>query len=222
MQLNVLELFAGSRSIGKVCKGQGWNVFSVDWTPYENINLVIDIELLTPDKITFIPDYIHLSPDCTTYSIAAIGTHRNGTEPKTEYAKKSDRVNIAALKLVDYYLQLNPKLIFTIENPRGMLRKMPFMKGLPRQTVWYCRYGDLRAKPTDFWCNNFKSIFNLQGWEPKRVCFNNNKSCHHEPSPRSSKHSGTQGLKNAYQRSTIPELLCIEIIESVKRKFENG
>jgi len=219
MQLNVLELFAGSRSIGKVCQDQGWNVFSVDWEPYENINLAIDIELLTPELIPFIPDYIHLSPDCTTYSIAAIGTHRNGTEPKTDYAKKCDRVNKAALNLVNYYLQINPKLIYTIENPRGMLRKMPFMKGLPRATVWYCRYGDQRAKPTDIWSNNIKSIFNLQGWEPKSVCFNNNKKCHHEASPRSSHHSGTQGLKNSYQRSTIPELLCVELVESIKRVF---
>ena len=36
--MNVLELFAGSRSIGKVAKDLGMNVFSVDWKNYENIN----------------------------------------------------------------------------------------------------------------------------------------------------------------------------------------
>jgi site-specific DNA-cytosine methylase len=218
MKLKVLELFAGSRSIGKICDGLGWDVFSVDWEPYENINLCIDIELLTPDLIPFIPDYIHLSPDCTTYSIAALSRHRNGIIPKTDYAKKCDRVNKKALDLVAYYLKINPKLIYTIENPRGMLRKMPFMLSLPRVTVWYCRYGDKRAKPTDIWSNNIKNIFNLNGWEPKPICFNNNVKCSHEKAPRGSK-MGTQGYSSSYTRSTIPKNLCLEIIESIKRVY---
>jgi site-specific DNA-cytosine methylase len=215
--INVLELFAGSRSIGKVCQDQGWNVFSVDWKKYENINLAIDIEYLTIQHIPFIPDYIHLSPDCTTYSIAALSTHRNGIEPKSDYAKKCDRVNKIAIDLVHHYLKINSKLIYTIENPRGMLRKMPFMKGLPRKTVWYCRYGDKRAKPTDIWSNNIKTLFNLDGWDPKPVCFNNNKNCHHDKCPRGTTNSGTQGLSNSYNKSTIPKNLCLEIIESIKR-----
>jgi len=42
--MKVLELHAGSRSIGKAAESLGMNVFSVDWTNYENIDLVIDIE----------------------------------------------------------------------------------------------------------------------------------------------------------------------------------
>lgn len=86
--MNVLELFAGSRSVGKVAESLGMNVFSVDWTPFDGINLVTDIEYLTKEQIPFIPDIIWCSPDCSTYSIVAIRTHRNQTEPKTEYAKK--------------------------------------------------------------------------------------------------------------------------------------
>jgi hypothetical protein len=86
--MNLLELHAGSRSIGKVAEKLEMNVFSVDWTNYENINLVIDIEKLKPTDIPFIPDIIWTSPDCTTYSIAAISHHRNGTIPVSEYAKK--------------------------------------------------------------------------------------------------------------------------------------
>lgn len=210
--MNVLELFAGSRSFGRNSEILGHKVFSVDWEKYEGINL--DIEFLTPEHIPFVPDFIHLSPDCTTYTIAAISTHRNGTEPKTEYAKKCDRVNIHALQLVNYYLKINPNLKFTIENPRGMMRKMPFMKGLPRVTVWYCQYGDDRAKPTDIWGNNIYSLFNQDGWKPRPECHNGNTNCHHQPAARGSK-TGTQGKKGSYERSKIPDELCIDILKSI-------
>lgn len=213
--MNVLELFAGSRSFGKAAESLWHKVFSVDWEKYEGIDLAIDIEFLTAEHIPFIPDFIHLSPDCTTYTIAAISTHRNGIQPKTEYAKKCDGVNIAALMLVYKFMTLNPRLVFTIENPRGMLRKMPFMQWLQRVTVWYCQYGDDRAKPTDIWSNNIYSLFNPTGWKPRPECHNGNKNCHHEAAPRDSK-TGTQGKKGSYERSRIPEQLCIEILQSIK------
>ena len=155
--MNVLELFAGSRSIGNTAEKLGMNVFSVDWTPYDKIDLSIDIELLTKDHVPFIPDIVWASPDCTTYSIAACSTHRNNSiEPKTDYAKKCDNVNKNYLNLIKEWLEINPNMVFYIENPRGMMRKMPFMKGLQRVTVWYCAYGDSRAKPTDIWSNNIQ------------------------------------------------------------------
>lgn len=43
MKNNLIELFAGSRSIGNEAERQGLNVFSVDWAEYENIDLSIDI-----------------------------------------------------------------------------------------------------------------------------------------------------------------------------------
>ena len=39
--MNILELFAGSRSIGKVGDKLGMNVFSVDWEKYEDIDLCL-------------------------------------------------------------------------------------------------------------------------------------------------------------------------------------
>lgn len=209
--MKILELFAGSRSVGRNAEKMGHEVFSVDWENYPGINLSIDIEELRPEQIPFIPDIIWASPDCTTYTIAAISTHRNGTEPKSEYAIKCDRVNQHFLKLTSHFLNINPDLKFYIENPRGMLRKMPFMSGIPRETVWYCRYGDNRAKPTDIWSNNIYSIFNPNGWRPRPECFNGNEKCHHESAPRGSK-TGTQGKKNAHERSRIPDELCIEIL----------
>lgn len=211
MRVKLLELFAGSRSVGRVAEQLGYDVFSVDWKPYQGINLSMDIEYIKPSDIPFIPDVIWLSPDCTTYSIAAISSHRDGTLAVSEYAKKCDRVNKVAIDLVSYYLGLNEDLVYYIENPVGMFRKMPFVKGLEKATVWYCKYGDTRAKPTDIFSNNIYSLFNEDGWIPKGRCFNGNTRCHHESAPRGSK-TGTQGKANYYERSRIPETLCKEIL----------
>ena len=100
------------------------------------------------------------------------------------------------------------------------------MLGIPRTTVWYCRYGDIRAKPTDLWSNNIFNLFNQKGFISK-TCFNNNKKCHHESAPRGStikklkekgiivKKGGTQAKKNNYERSKIPYELCKEILLSL-------
>lgn len=213
--MNLLELHAGSRSVGKVAENLGFKVFSIDWTDYENINLVIDIEQLKPEHVPFIPDVIWTSPDCTTYSIAAISHHRNGTQPVSDYAKKCDAVNFHQIEIINYYLKLNPNLKFFIENPRGMMRKMPFVKGIDRATIWYCRYGDDRAKPTDIFTNHLFSVFNPNGWLPKHECFNGNKNCHHQRAPRGSK-TGTQGRAGSYERSVIPSALVYEILNSCK------
>jgi len=212
----VLEVFAGSRSIGNKADQLGMKVFSVDWTPYDKIDLVIDVEEMEINHVPFIPDFGWFSPDCTTYTIAAISTHRNGTEPKSDYAKKCDKVNKHFIGLIKQLIEINPNFIFFIENPRGMLRHMPFMKDFKRHTVWYCQYGDDRAKPTDIWTNS-------KTWIPRKMCRNYkydkdgniiDKHCHHESARRGAK-TGTQGKKGSYERSKIPEQLCEEILRSL-------
>ena len=206
--MKVLELFAGSRSIGKAAHSLGYSVFSVDVKPFDKIDLVKDIEFLKPDEIPFKPDIIWASPPCTTYSIAAISHHRDNGKPKTDFASKSDRLVLNTLALIKHF-----NCDYYIENPRGYLRKMNFMKGLPRVTVWYCKYGDIRAKPTDIFSNNiYNPMFNPNGWKPRQQCFNGNTKCHHEEAPRGSR-TGTQGLKNNYERSIVPEELCNEILK---------
>lgn len=206
--MNVLELFAGSRSIGKVAESLGMNVFSCDWKPFENIDFIGDIENLNISDLPFTPDFVWASPDCTTYSIAACSTHRsNSIEPKSEYAVKCDRVNIHFINIIKELLIINPNMVFFIENPRGMLRKMPFMQEFKRHTIWYCQYGDDRAKPTDIWTNS-------ETWKPREMCKNGNPNCNHERAPRGSK-TGTQGKKGSYDRSIIPQQLCKEILKSI-------
>lgn len=206
--LKVLELFAGTRSISKAFEKKGHETYSVEWNKdFKNITLYEDINNLTPGRIIKlcggVPDIIWASPDCTTYSIAAISHHRckneNGNlDPVSDYAKFCDRTNKHVLDLIN---ELKPKYYF-IENPRGGLRKMDFMKGLYRYTVTYCQYGDNRMKPTDIWTNHPNPNF-------KPMCKNGG-SCH-ESAPRGSK-TGTQGLKDAAERSIIPIKLCEHIV----------
>ena len=150
------------------------------------------------------PDVIWASPDCTTYSVAAISTHRrrevNGNlSPISEYAKFCDKVNTHLIKLIT---DLSPKYYF-IENPVDGLRKMSFMQGLPRYTVTYCQYGERRQKPTDIWTNHPDPQF-------KPPC-KRGMNCH-DAAPRGSK-TGTQALKNAVEKSKIPQMLCNHIVD---------
>ena len=205
-KLKVLELFAGTRSIGKAFEEAGHEVYSVEWDrKHDNIDLYADISTVSAQQILEEfgrPDVIWASPDCTTYSIAAISTHRyreddGNLAPKSDKAKHSDEVNQHVLALIK---ELNPKYYF-IENPRGGLRKVRWMQELPRHTVTYCQYGDTRMKPTDIWTNHPNPKF-------KPMC-KNGQPCH-VAAPRGSK-TGTQGLKGSVMRSVIPHELCQHI-----------
>lgn len=206
--MKVLELFAGTRSIGKAFEAAGHEVYSVEWNKdFEDIDLYADILTVTAEQILNEfgrPDVIWASPDCTTYSVSAISKHRrkepNGNlRPVTEYAEFCDLVNRHVVELIKL---LKPKYYF-IENPVGGLRKMDFMQDLPRYTVTYCQYGERRQKPTDIWTNHPNPNF-------KPMC-KRGAPCH-DAAPRGSS-TGTQALKNAREKAKIPVLLCQHIVE---------
>ena len=208
IKIKVLELVAGTRSIGKAFEARGHEVYSVEWNKdFENIDLYDDIMNVTAEQIIRNfghPDIIWASPDCTTFSVAAISHHRRknpetgNLDPISDYAKFCDKVDQHVLDLIR---ELNPTYYF-IENPRGGMRKMTWMKDIPRYTVTYCQYGDTRMKPTDIWSNHPNPKF-------KPPCHNGD-SCH-TPAPRGSK-TGTQGLKGSVERSIIPVELCNHIV----------
>lgn len=132
--MKVLELFAGTRSIGKAFEAHGHEVFSVEWDKhFENIDLYADIMTVTADDIIQRfgrPDVIWASPDCTTFSIAAISHHRRknavtgNLDPVSEYARFCDAVDQHVLQLIK---ELRPRFYF-IENPRGGMRKMTWIQ----------------------------------------------------------------------------------------------
>lgn len=193
---------------------RGHECFTVDWNEKFPSSLHIDIEKLTVETILEKfgqPDVVWIGTDCTSYSIAAISHHRKknpttgNLDPISDYAKKCDRMNQHVKQLVK---QLNPKLYFW-ENPRAGLRKMSWMQDMPRYTISYCKYetdkpaSERRMKPTDIWTNHPNPKF-------KPMCHNGNPD--HAPAPRGSK-TGTQGMKNAEERSMYPKLLCEHIVD---------
>lgn len=206
--MKVLELFAGTRSIGRAFEERGHEVYSVEWDKhFDNIDLyedILKVEATDIIKAFGMPDVIWASPDCSSYSIAAISHHRKKDDhgnlvPVSDYAKFCDRVNQHVLCLI---LALSPKYWF-IENPRGGMRKMDFMNGLPRYTITYCQYGDTRMKPTDIWTNHPNPRF--------RPPCHNGDHCR-VSAPRGAK-TGTQGLKGAVERSRIPADFCRHIVD---------
>ena len=218
--IKVLELFAGSRSFSKVADELGYEVFSVDINNFEGIDYVTDILDFDVDKVPFKPDVIWASPPCTTFSVASISRHRPFGLPISPEAELGNKYVIKTLEIIKKF---DPKFYF-IENPRGMLRKQIYMKGLPRTTVWYCQYGENSAKPTDIWSNNiYNPMFNTEGWNPRPECKNGNLKCHHDKQPRGyaakkkagALGKGTQGKKNNYFRSIVPYELCKEILLSL-------
>jgi len=206
--MKVLELFAGSRSIGKTAESLGMEVFSVDINNFDNINLVKDILDLKKLDIKKEPNIIWASPPCTYFSVASIGHHwHEDHTPKTKEAILGMEILQKTLEVFTWF----PNAKFFMENPVGKMRRK--VKGINRATITYCSYGDIRMKPTDIWSNHIFDIFNPNGWKPRPKCFNGNTKCHHEEAPRGSK-TGTQGLKDNYERSKIPKELCFEILKS--------
>lgn len=205
--MKILDLFSGTQSVAKVFRENGWETYTIELDrQHEGIDWYEDIMNIEPQDIVErfgYPDVIWASPPCTTYSVASISHHRkkglNTLEPTSEFAKQSDELIKHTLYLIK---ALNPKFWY-IENPRGALRKMDFMRDLPRFTVTYCQYGDTRMKPTDIWTNHDNPRF-------KEPCHNGD-TCH-TPAPRGSQ-TGTQGIKGAKDRSIIPEKLCRHICE---------
>jgi site-specific DNA-cytosine methylase len=204
--MKMLELFAGTRRMSDTFERFGFDTYTIEIDKsFPRIDLYEDILKVNSHFIIDnfgVPDVIWASPVCTTYSVAAISTHRrkepNGNlAPQTEYARYCDQMVLHTLKLIE---ELNPKYFF-IENPRGGLRSMHFIKHLPRFTVTYCKYGENYMKPTDIWSNHPSPNFipHCKRGEP----------CH-ESAPRGSQ-TGVQRLKNKVEKAKIPILLCEHI-----------
>ena len=217
--MKVLELFAGKRCIGRAFEAKGHEVYSIEWDKqHNNIDWYEDIGKISAQDILErfgTPDVVWASPDCTSYSIAAISRHRRREKDGnltaiSEYAKFCDEVNKNVIKIIDDLLEINPNLIYFIENPRGGMRKMNFIKKFPRYTVTYCQYGETRMKPTDLWTNHPNPKF-------KPPCKNGD-PCH-EAAPRGSR-TGTQARKGSVERSLIPQQLCEHVVEICEEEYK--
>jgi hypothetical protein len=210
--LLVFDFFAGTGSSTKAFADAGHTVITFELDPYFTVTETVDVTTLVADDLIARygrPDFVWASPPCTSFSVASIGRHwklENGIPtPKTEAAILGQKVVGATIDLIR---ELDPTFGWLMENPRGMLRKLPVVAGLPRRTVSYCQYGDERMKPTDLWGD-------LPGWQHRPACRNGD-PCHIS-APRGAT-TGTQGLKGSRLRSMIPYALGREILEAIERR----
>lgn len=210
IRLRVLDLFAGTGSSTQAFVDRGHEVVSVEINPEQTPTVVADLFDLTAADLVerFGPfDFVWASPPCTAFSVGSIGHHwegdSRGARPRTQAAVDSQRLVAHTVRML---IEIDPAYGWLMENPRGMLRKLPVVRGLPRSTVTYCQYGDVRMKPTDIWGG-------VCGWLPDRRC-ERGSSCH-EAAPRGSR-TGTQGIKGAVDKARVPYLLSHEVADRVE------
>lgn len=217
--MKTIELFCGTKSFSKVMEAAGHDTLTFDNAPQFSPDNLADLLGVEAYDLKFKgKDMLWASPPCEGFSVASIGANwtggYRGYEPRSDSARRSIAL---AKKTIDIIRTARPTWWF-IENPRGLLRKMPFMEELERVgsfaapfgavkrvTISYCQYGDTRMKPTDIWTNAW-------WWTPRPIC-KNGMPCH-VAAPRGS-NTGTQGIGNYRDRSRIPAALFEEILEQM-------
>ena len=174
--MNVLELFSGTGSIGKISEELGYNVISVDMDRSEATHTT---DILNFDYKQYPADYfgyIHASPPCAVWSKCKdcwIGREckSNISGIKRLFTKEEQRLEIdtlgkpivdRTLEIINYFLKGNKNLKYTIENPSGS--KMKEHIKLDNYVVDYCKYADYGYKKrTRIWSN-------LKTFQPKLCC----------------------------------------------------
>ena len=199
--MKVLELFSGTRSVGKICDELGWESVSVDLLlPADHQCDIMDFDYKQYPKDTF--DIVWASPPCTEYS--AMNYCRPEKIPDIEGANK---IVSKTLEIIDYF---NPKH-YLIENPQtGTLKNQDFMKKFNFYDVDYCKYGHPIRKRTRIWTN-------LVGFDP-RICKRDCDSLQSDGKHLSFSRMNIKGVNRLHLRYQIPpELirdLFIEIISN--------
>ena len=208
----VMDFFAGTLSSTQAFADAGHRVISFELDESFEATEHIDVMNLIASKILVKygrPDFIWASPPCTSFSVASIGHHwiNGGSHPvpRTPEAEKSQLLVQHTINLI---AELNPTYGWLIENPMGMLRKLPVVSKLRRTSVTYCQYGDSRMKPTDLWGE-------VVNWSPREMC-KRGSPCH-EAAPRGSR-TGTQGIVGSKNRSRVPYELSLELLDAITNK----
>ena len=212
-KLNMFELFKGTGSVGKVASKNGFNVVSVDFDPI--YTPTIETDILDWDykswakQHNFKPDYIWASPPCNTFSPLVYKLRERDpktAKPKSERARIGTKILHRTIEIIKYFQSLNPKMLYTIENPVGMMRRDSIMKKLPnRESTYYKLYGDKKIKPTDFWSNFDMDLKPMKG--NKKVAFKD--------------YVPVAGNPSMDFKYSIPPRLIKQIISSAKEFYGN-
>ena len=176
--MNVLELFSGTHSVGKICDSLGWTTTSLDLQDAD-----ININILDWNYKEYPPnhfDIIWASPPCHTFSccrITNIGrpSIKHNRQIFTKQMIENDMIKEGlpivrkTEEIIDYF---KPTYYF-IENPQT--GRMKDYIDRPFYDVDYCKYSDWGyRKRTRIWTN-------LKGFEPKickKDCCNMNGTRH--------------------------------------------
>lgn len=201
--MRVLDLFAGLGGWSQAFRDRGHDVTRVELDPRFEAEIHGDIGQMSALDFPGEWDIVLASPPCECFSVASIGHHWQGGyrayQPKTQNAR--DAYNLAAHTF--FMVPAIRSKAWIIENPRGLMRKMMFTGHQQRTTIWFCRYGDTSAKPTDLWVGGEARSFLF-----RPQCHNGNPD--HQAAPRGAK-TGTQGKKGAAARAVIPYELSLEM-----------
>jgi site-specific DNA-cytosine methylase len=185
--IKVLELFSGTRSIGKCCDALGWDSVSVDMIlPADHKVDIMDFDYKQYPKDTF--DIVWASPPCTNYSPLKKCWYGRKLKDGTIYCKElndkdqdeADKLVLKTLEIIKYF---NPHVWF-LENPQtGNLKNRDIMKDIPFYDVDYCMYSNWGyRKRTRIWtnkedwnnllCDGSGSCGNMVGIQHKKVLAN--------------------------------------------------
>jgi site-specific DNA-cytosine methylase len=156
--LKVLELFSGTKSVGKACEKLGWESISVDLLlPADHQVDIMDFDYKQYPKDYF--DIVWASPPCVAYSNLQgcwIGRKKgNGKiytkETMENEMNEADKLVLKTLEIINYF----DCEYWFLENPQtGRLKNREIMKDIPFYDVSYCMYSDWGyEKRTRIWTN---------------------------------------------------------------------
>lgn len=212
--MNVLELFSGTGTLSRIARERGHETLTVDIDPMARPDILADIRDLSMNDIIhydggdFWPDFIWASPPCQKFSIARVYDNWAYVD---EIPIPTSEAAIDAIWTVKHTLRLIENLepvIWILENPVGMLSKMPFMGRYEVVKITQCQYGKENQKPTHLWGNAINSMEWREPCHPGDDC--------HKSAPRGSWGKGTVQGMSGRKRSALPEGLCQEILRQVE------
>ena len=207
----LLELFCGTKSLGRAFEAAGWEVVSLDIVSKFEPTILCDIR--SWDYTTFPPghfDMVWASPVCTEYSRALTTRPRRLLE--------GDALVLSALEIIAHF----DPLMWIVENPAtGLLKTRPFMERLPWVDVTYCKYGTLYRKQTRLWTN--------MRWRPRRGLCKPGSRCEAWQDGRHLRAAqrGPRLMEGQYERVSqsrellysVPAALCEEIARAATEEL---
>ncbi len=160
--MKLLELFSGTGSVGKPWREAGHEVTAVDSDGRYNPEIVCDILQWSYCECE-VPDVIWASIPCEQFSRA----RTRARLPRN--FKLADALAGRTWEIIQYFLKLNPDLLWFIENPDSSLLwgREVASEFAPQVRLDYCQYGTAYRKRT--------RVATDAVWAPRALC---DQACH--------------------------------------------